>query len=795
MDRINQLNLWLFSRNDNNPQMIHFKLRNILIINFLFLIIISFSLYSFLSKRNNLSLSKKPTPIKDLEYILDNNYIYDNIDSIINYSQIDDILLNSKKHKRNNNTYFKSFSEPEFYKITKERILYEKQKQSILKALFNNRFEGKWEMNENNKNKNLSFLLGNARKGSTTFEFEKAYEVRRGRDAIALVMKNNEGDYIDHWIKHTSYSVYEKLNKKVNNLKNTFEINGKFTTKYEKGEIFDTTYKGNNRCNTSINMIFPLIYEDANSSLVIGKKEVSIGKIASINVEKFNIFIDSSCGFQIYVDAKIINKEKDIKTKKNELKIYFLISLFSALLYVFGVMTLIFGIRKTEMAISAFNIESIVLNSVWNFYGFASFSYLAFKYYDYFLSFFFIGIISLIKFIIFDTLIFFIFWRIKDMTTTNDCILAKLKIRFYVLLFILIILSFFIMTTLYINYFWIAFIFLVLWIPQIIHNIITNNRYGLPFIYIFACTFDRIINPFYFRCFKNNFFMINTNSNFFISIIIVEFFPILILLMQTFKGPRFMLAQKYKEFPYAFYKSKEELQNNNKDINNKECIICLMPIFSEEKKIAKIEMKEKISNIVEEGEKIDGKNNKSEDSTQSQNSTELEKDNISDINIILQESKVDGSLLKNEEKSNINVNTNTNSLIKKEDVNKKINTKNEDDKKKEEEEVFNVKQNENILKKGEEEVFNVKQKENILKKEYWFKKVICFTSFINKVVEILKIFIKKNILNFYKSSSNIENKLYMLTPCKHIFHSECLENWLEQKKECPNCKTSFENLI
>ena len=776
MDSINQLNIFLLQRNNNNNQMFgvsSLKLRNILIINLSLIILSSFSLYLFHLKKKNLLLSKNFSSIADDEYIIGNNFTSENIDSTINYFKIENNSLNKSKYKINNK-YFKSFITPNFYQITKERFLYEKQKQSILIPLFNNKFEGKWEVYKNNNNKNSTFQIGNAKKGFTTLEFEKVFELRRRGDAIELVVKNNEGDYIDHWEKLTSYSKYENLYKKVDIIKNTFEINGKFTSKYEKGKIFDTTYKRKNRCLTSINMTFPLAFKDLNATLITGE-EVTIGKIATINPENFKLFIDSSCGFQINIEAKRINEEKDKELKESQLKIFFYLSLFSALLYIFGVITVICGIRKTEMAVSALNIESMVLISIWNLYGFSSCMYLAFKYFDYFLSFFLIGMISLVKFIIFDSLIFFIYWRIKDTNITNYCQLAKLKIRFYVFLFMLFILSFFVITTLYINYFWIIFICLFLWIPQIIHNICTNNRYGLPFIYIFACTFDRIIYPFYFRCFKNNFFMINSNNNFFIMIIILEVFLILILLAQTFRGPRFMLTQKFQEFPYGFYKNREELQNINKDINNEECVICLMPIFSEEKNLTQIEMEDKNTSL-EEDEEESGpdKINNSEDLNQSQNSTEIEKENISDINIDVRENKIERSLLKNEEESDINDDNNL--LIKEENVNEKINSKIESNKK-------------------EEEVFNMSQNEIFFKKEYCIKKLLIFTSYIYKICEIIKIFIKGNILYFYKSSSNIKNKLYMLTPCKHIFHSECLEKWLEQKKECPNCRTSFENLI
>ena len=48
---------------------------------------------------------------------------------------------------------------------------------------------------------------------------------------------------------------------------------------------------------------------------------------------------------------------------------------------------------------------------------------------------------------------------------------------------------------------------------------------------------------------------------------------------------------------------------------------------------------------------------------------------------------------------------------------------------------------------------------------------------------------KSIIFNFHEFSKNIYNKPFMITPCKHVFHSECLEEWFKMKKECPNCRT------
>jgi hypothetical protein len=54
--------------------------------------------------------------------------------------------------------------------------------------------------------------------------------------------------------------------------------------------------------------------------------------------------------------------------------------------------------------------------------------------------------------------------------------------------------------------------------------------------------------------------------------------------------------------------------------------------------------------------------------------------------------------------------------------------------------------------------------------------------------------IRNLIFEFYIPHKNKLKKPFMKTPCNHFFHSNCLESWLNQKKDCPTCRQEIEHL-
>lgn len=631
------------------------------------------------------------------------------------------IFINKKDDKVNNDIKLSNFLtyNNEIYQITREKFLYEKQKQLIFLSLANHIFKGNWTNSTSNE------ILG-----ESTINFEKALERKTLSEVLYLKIINKQGKYIDSWTKLISLSKYKLLNHKINHENKTFEINGQFFSTIQKGELFDTKFQ-QKKCINIINMTFPLKFININITTLYGSN-IYIGKMAIPGNNNFSLKLESNCSLKYEIKAKLIKEQEARNAEIGKLYLYIFTSLFSTFFYGIGMIILFFGIRNYEGYISCINIEIFSLNSVWNFYCCVSNINLAFQTdFNFFAIFCSLGLCSLMKFFAFDMIIYAIYWKIKEARIHNFCQLVKLKLRFYLLLCINLLVCFIFMISLFINNSGIIFISLMLWFPQIIYNMLSNNKYGFPFIYILANSIDRLLYPLYFRAYDNNIFGLRTNYYIFILAVIIVVLSIGILLKQTFSGPRFMLPYKCQENKNEFYKDFDEIKNICKDINE-ECVICLMPICPD-KSTQMMEMKD--NDNMNENSTVNSTENNDESIVNDDNTKEISENNV----------------LNNIEENNIN-----------------------DD-------------NKLLIKEKNEVIIKI---ENNIPKINNEKKC---GNFFGKIKLKLKEFFKYNFFHFYKSCNNINNKPYILTPCKHIFHSECMEKWLEHKMECPNCRNSLDN--
>ena len=141
--------------------------------------------------------------------------------------------------------------------ILKELYYREKQKQILVSRLIKNIYSGTWEsfpynstealfnkknisvtefyyLNSNNKN----FKIGNSVNGTVTLNFQQAIEMITKKEALAITMKNLEGDYTDDWILLMLYGRMKEINRTVDYQNNKYLIKGVFLTNMANGHIF-----------------------------------------------------------------------------------------------------------------------------------------------------------------------------------------------------------------------------------------------------------------------------------------------------------------------------------------------------------------------------------------------------------------------------------------------------------------------------------------------------------------------------------------------------------------------------
>ena len=593
------------------------------------------------------------------------------------------------------------------YPHTKEDFLRDYQKKTIFAGMISKLYEGTWETISFDEKSNKNFKVGSSKKGKALLKFDRAIETTTNEEALAVIFKLYENDYIDNWFIAKNFAkiknlVFTVVNK--TNINDTFIINSNFISNYEIGQIFSTKKSPDINCNTNINISFPTKYYLLFLSLSNGTKFVS--NITSINNQTCELEIYSSCGFSLKFKGNILKNNYSKMKKKVNFYLYLLISI--SILSMISTTILTQNIYNNHSVLSALNMFSVSQNLIWHSYCCMSHISLAMNHPRFTIEFCIVSCFYLFNFTIFDSRLLFSYWKVQSSILTNTLFL-RLKLRFYLLFYICFFASFFFLCTFFYDYFYIIILIFILWVPQILQNIIKNNKFIFPLIYIIGNTLDRIIIPLYFRGF-DNFFSVKKNLLFIHFILSFIVLCIIILYLQLFFGNRFFLTEKYQKEDFNYYKTKEELIAYKENIASEECVICLFPIFDIEK----------------------------------------ENNNSNEIN-------------------NNSKKTNNDEILKGEEVIASLNSDH---------------LNNNLYIKA-----NTNPDEQILKLEIkdYGKEITNKLSF----KQILRIIFCKNFFSFYKLNENIYNKQYMLTPCHHVFHTECLETWFERKKECPNCRTQL----
>ena len=151
------------------------------------------------------------------------------------------------------------------YPYTKEDFIRDYQKKSVFLAMISRIYEGTWETIPNNKKSKENFKVGNSKKGKALLKFDRAIETNTNEEALAVIFKLFEDEYIDNWFIAKNFAktkniVFSLGNK--TNINDSFIINSNnnFISNYEIGEIFSTKKSPNIYCNTNINISFSTKY-------------------------------------------------------------------------------------------------------------------------------------------------------------------------------------------------------------------------------------------------------------------------------------------------------------------------------------------------------------------------------------------------------------------------------------------------------------------------------------------------------------------------------------------------------
>ena len=535
------------------------------IIIFFFVIIIRNN--RFISKHRVLDIGNEPINIIFSDHLLE------------------DMNLSTDRNAEDDEKYFNNYKNNSTFNFNNEEYLLKD-----LLSIYYDDYVGMLEnlyYHKNNSNidlRNATILkLFSNESNKVYIRFNKAKSIFNRQTFLVIDLRNYIND-----LRYVLYANISELNNKNDIINKRFIVKSLFS-----GVLFDGII--DNKINLS-----------AFAELEFQTKDYSFENYDNKTPNKTYI-IDRSgftllllipdYGLNLKIKSKFEIKQNE-KNDKNELQmefyIYILIIIFLLITNAIGVRCLIRSIKNKESLISAISLESFSLNFICHFY-FTFFHLMLFFIRLYINLIFAITVLFSIINLFYDFSFINLFWRLKLRGLT--CFQGfKLKLRVFILSFLFIILFYLFPNYLdNINLLFLYFSFKI-WSPQILHNIVNNNRYIYPLFYIFFTTLEKVFYLFLIvKMEKPTSIQLNKY------VIIISFtylsLSIVILYLQTFLGPRFMLPLKCYKKEFIIYISYEELlkEKSKSNLYKEICVICLSNISDIAKKEEKND-KNKASN-------------------------------------------------------------------------------------------------------------------------------------------------------------------------------------------------------
>ena len=615
---------------NENSVSCHFNKTKILL---LLIITIILSLSNFFYNWNN-NISIIIDEPKTILSFFDNNIFKYN--SLLNEQKRTTVTkIRNLKQETNNTTN----NENEKFDIYNKNIKLIKEYE-IKKKIFSSLDKKLYKFNWNSS----LYKIGDSSYGEGLFSISKRSQVFT--DSIRITMKLYEESFIDNWLIHASDTNLEDLDFQKNQNNNIIELTGSFVTTAFHGKFFDLINEDLPMyCQSYYKILFPF-NENGNNNNSLKIDDIEKKGNIFLDLNNISIILESSCGFNFNIKAYIYDKTKDQNIKEKKINMYCLITGLSCVFYCIGIYSIVYNINKSENVISVISSDCLIINPIWNTYITLSDINIAMRISTDVYPLLFIISITVIKFIYLDFYLLALYWKKKrNYDGVNSYI--KEKLRFYLIYYLISFCSF-LWIYAFFNYFFIMILCICLWIPQIVFNIKKNNKYGYPFIYILSSTIDKLIYPIYFRAYKGNFIDCKVNPGLIIIMILFVIFTIVVLYLQIFIDPRFMMPKSYHKKEFNFYKTKSELIAIKSDIGLEECVICLNTIFDTEKNIM-VEM-------VDKSEKKDEENKEEKLGTDIMDNSTLDSSSSCIINNPNNEDEID-KIINNNDTNNIKDNT------------------------------------------------------------------------------------------------------------------------------------------